>query len=274
MFLIYISSGGLFHNLRGLTSAIKVSKIYNKKLILNFKNHSPFKYNFSKFFTLSDEKIEWYEDIEIIKKFLPDIDTSSLLNFKIGKDKHFYLIDGKNKSLLKKLNLENDIEFYMGSGNILNNIHPAIKVKPEIIKLIEKSEKINNKYISVHFRNTDISNNKVYFILEIKKLIKKFPKINTVYLATDDSTAYEIFSRKLDVNVIRRTIPEQVKLNLHYGCKDKFKELLNCLTDCYFILKSDIFVPSINSGFSLALIRMIKDKYSFFGPLEKVPIIS
>lgn len=273
MFLIYISSGGLFHNLRGLTSAIIISKKYNKKLILNFKNHKPFGYNFSKFFTLIDEDIEWYEDIEIITKFLPDVDTSSLLKFKVEKNKYFYQINGKNKSILEELNLTNNIEFYMSSGNILKNIHRSIQVRPEIVKLIKKYGKLNN-YIAVHFRNTDISNEKVYFIMRINKLLKMFPQIKTVYLATDDSTAYDIFLRKLKVNVVRRTIPEPVKLNLHYGCKNKYKELLNCLIDCYFILKSDVFIPSINSGFSLALIRMIKDKYSFFGPLEKVPFIS
>ena len=56
----------------------------------------------------------------------------------------------------------------------------------------------------------------------------------------------------------------KVKKNLHYEEKNKEKLFYNLILDMFFILKSDYFVPSINSGVSKILIQMIEKNIYFF----------
>ena len=55
-------------------------------------------------------------------------------------------------------------------------------------------------------------------------------------------------------------IPDFNGENIHLNSKNKFKQIYNCLTDMYYILKSDYFIPSYNSGLSKWLIQMILSK--------------
>ena len=40
--------------------------------------------------------------------------------------------------------------------------------------------------------------------------------------------------------------------------------MYDCLVDIYYILLSDVFIPSLNSGYSQNIIDMIRFKYSIF----------
>jgi hypothetical protein len=85
-------------------------------------------------------------------------------------------------------------------------------------------------------------------------------------LATDDSTARERIATELpaDITIVQNTVPPANIGNLHYGSKDKYKQVYECLRDFYFILGAEEFIPSHKSGMSRLAMEMRKNKFSFF----------
>ena len=140
-----------------------------------------------------------------------------------------------------------------------------IKVVQKIKDDLKNEKKIEEKYITGHFRNTDMKHDINEFIDKIKETINK-TGINTFYLATDDSTAREKIATELpaDITIIQNTVPPANIGNLHYGLKDKYKQVYECLRDFYFILGAEEFIPSRKSGMSRLIVEMRKNKFSFF----------
>ena len=52
-----------------------------------------------------------------------------------------------------------------------------------------------------------------------------------------------------------------------------FKQMYECLQDVYYILLSDVFIPSRNSGFSKCIIEMINKEFTIFPDLISKTII-
>ena len=44
----------------------------------------------------------------------------------------------------------------------------------------------------------------------------------------------------------------------------KKKQMYDCLVDIYYIILSDVFIPSLNSGLSLGIIDMVTNNYTIF----------
>lgn len=130
---------------------------------------------------------------------------------------------------------------------------------------MDNEKKIEEKYIAGHFRNTDMKHDINEFIDKIKETINK-TGIKTFYLATDDSTARDKIATELptDITIIQNTVPPENIGNLHYGSKDKYKQVYECLRDFYFILQAEEFIPSRKSGMSRLVMEMRKNKFSFF----------
>ena len=118
-----------------------------------------------------------------------------------------------------------------------------------------------DKYISVHFRNTDMKNSIDDFINKIKNTSKNF-KINNIFIATDDHQAFNKFKNSLlHLNFFQLSQPENLNgKNIHYHSTDKHKQIMNILIDIYMIIKSDYFIPSINSGVSKWIIHQRLNK--------------
>ena len=130
---------------------------------------------------------------------------------------------------------------------------------------MDNEKKIEGKYIAGHFRNTDMKHDINEFIQRVKEIINK-TGIKTFYLATDDSTARGRIATELpeDITIIQNTVPPANIGNLHYGSKDKYKQVYECLRDFYFILGAEEFIPSRKSGMSRLAMEMSKNKFSFF----------
>ena len=149
-----------------------------------------------------------------------------------------------------------------GNGNLqMKNI----KVVQQINDDLDKEDKIEGKYIAGHFRNTDMKHDINEFIERVKETINK-TEIKTFYLATDDSTARGQIETGLpeDIIIIQNTVPPANIGNLHYGSKDKYKQVYECLRDFYFILGAEEFILSHKSGMSRLAMEMRKNKFSFF----------
>lgn len=260
-FIIYKGSGGLAHMLRGLAHCIKLANITKRYLIIDCKCNKGFGCNFNEFFKIDGLKYSDNYDIIPSTYNFKGFTLEELKKQKISCDNRSYYIFGYIISDFDERS-NDDIVIYGGTGG--NKLIGNLRVNDNIMSLLNKEPQINDKYISVHFRNTDIKNSFDKFSTRIKRAIMT-TKINTVYWASDDYKSFDKLCKKHpNVKFIRYTIPaEKVIRNIHSETKDKFKQIYDCLKDIYFILKSDYFIPSNNSGMSLYIKLMINDKNIF-----------
>jgi hypothetical protein len=280
-YIIYKSSGGLNHNLNGLQYAIYLSEKYNRKLIIDTKINSAFKINFSDIFIIHDNNINYqdtYENIDVslfyvtkngIKKTFNDIALSNLKL--VGRN---YCIFNENEciSLEENINLSNDIIIIAGCKNFSKKIYD-IQINNNILNKLLLEESINQPYISIHYRNTDIKNDITIFIKKIADLIV-FTKINNLYISSDYYDTYNIIKTEFpNLNIIRKTIPDKGIYNLHYSKNNKYDMLYETIRDIYFVSKSNYFIPSYNSGLSDLMIKQIKGDYPIIPNIKSNAII-
>jgi hypothetical protein len=261
-FLIYKGSGGLAHNLNGLTMAIHIAETQARTLIIDMQNHSAFQINFSDIFVIKTITVPYFDTYVCIPSTMTYNEKSiqelsrTCIAFKPDAKPGPYLLFNQCISQLEKP-ISDPIVFHAGWKE-RNDKQGAIQVNDTIMSLLNNEPPIQEKYISIHFRNTDIKNNIDTFIKQIKQ-ITQANNIRTVYLASDDSTAYDKITKACPtLLVIRNTIPPAGIRNLHYTSKNKFEQIYNSLRDIFFIVKSAYFIPSYNSGFSELIIKQIQ----------------
>jgi len=255
-YIIYKASGGLVHMLKGIHFCIQKAKEKNRKLIIDCANHGAFMMDFSRIFYIHDNTLNYSDTYDEC----PVGDEIRRAPAKYIKREYF--IGERNISIVN-WDTNDDVIIYAGTlGSYqIKNIKVVKKIKDDL----NKETKIKGKYIAGHFRNTDMKHNINEFIDKIKKTINK-TGIKTFYLATDDSTARGQIESELpeDITIVQNTVPPANIGNLHYGSKDKYKQVYECLRDFYFILGADEFIPSRKSGMSRLAIEMRKNKFSFF----------
>ena len=154
-------------------------------------------------------------------------------------------------------------------------IDPNIMVNPYICNKLNLEEKINEKYLSIHYRNTDMKHDINKFLIKARTVLN-MTNIKILYLASDDNSAFSIFKSNFpDIKIIRKTIPDNSKKgSLHYISEDKDKQMYECLRDVYYILHSYIFIPSYKSSMSRGIINMIIKNNTIFPNIKsKMPSI-
>ncbi len=270
-YLIYKGTGGLIHMLLGLVYCIRYSIKYKYILIIDVISHKCYKHYLSDFFIIDCPELTYSEDynimdsnitfnnksIDYIKNY-PDIENDST--------NHQYYIDNINiRRRLLMDNAKTKIKIYAGPGGYgghkFNLLLKYIKVKKEIVDKIKEYPSINN-YIGVHYRNTDIQTN----LNNIINNIKKYSKYNNIYLATDDSTAFDkLKSAFPNHNIYQYTKPINSNgLPIHYNTENKYYLVLNLLIDIYFLFNSNEYVYSEQSLVSNLVLNMRKENISIF----------
>jgi len=259
-FIIYKGTGGLAHMLRGLNEAVKMAKISNRYLVIDTRSNPGFGCDFSDFFTIDNlECSDRFRDIPVDYKF-KNLSVRDIKKRIIHSSKRKYHIFNHNISDIDP-NCPDELIVFGGTGS--NKLIPGLKIQNTVMEMLEKEPLIKDKYISVHYRNTDLKNSIVDFILKLKETIEK-TKIKTIYWASDDESSYEKIVKTIDnAKIIRYSVPEKVKKNLHSDSINKYQQIYNCLKDIYFILKSNYFIPSKNSGMSQYIELMIKSPNMF-----------
>jgi hypothetical protein len=270
-YIIYYGSGGLSHMMGGLFLAIYLAKSTERILIINLQNYSLFPFKLSKYFNIYDKIIiqEDWKDIPSHYNFFGNYieELKNLSNFGYKNSGDYYFKDYILNTWigLKKNLTQNIIPF---QGYFPNWDYSSISLHLSIRNIVKnKCPPIKKPYISVHFRNTDL---KFLTIGEVSKrtqvLSKKF-NIDTLYLATDDYTAYNKLRQILSSNIkiIQYIKPENYHgKSLHSQKKDKHELTMNSFCDMYMILKSQYFIPCAASGFSKWLVCMIKNQKNIF----------
>lgn len=242
--------------LKGINFCIQKAKETNRKLIIDCANHSAFMMDFGRIFFIDDASLNYsdtYEDCPV---------SDEIKNTPAKYINGQYFIGERNISTVDWDTTTNVIIYGGAHGNLqMKNIKVVKKIRDEL----ENEKKIEEKYIAGHFRNTDMKHDINEFIDKIKETINK-TGIKTFYLATDDSTARGQIASELpeDITIIQNMVPPANIGNLHYGSKDKYKQVYECLRDFYFILGAEEFIPSRKSGMSRLAMEMRKNKFSFF----------
>jgi hypothetical protein len=274
-YLIYKGTGGLIHMLLGLVYCMNYCIKYKNILIIDVISHKCFKHYLSDFFIIncSDVELIYSEDYNIIE---PDVkfNNKSMDYIKNYPDVEFnvdpntiykYQIDDIN--IRRKLLIDDAkkrIKIFAGPGSYggpkFNLILKYIKVKPEILNIIKNYPIIQN-YIGIHYRNTDIKTNINNIISKVSK-----NKYNNIYLATDDSSAYNKLKAAFpNHNIFQYTKPINTQGEpLHYKYDDKYNLVLNLLIDLYFLYNSNEFVYSEGSLVSNFVLSMRNNNKSIF----------
>ena len=262
-YLIYKGTGGLVHMLNGIQESVEICKKENRILIIDTVLLNAFKKNFSEYFFIFDRDLIYYTDYSLVDKNITykNLSMNQIIEKKAkfnNEDKKYYLENTKIR-IHKDLDNEDDsiIKFYAGySPKYIKNLRLQNHILYNIFDYTYDTIKKYNKYISVHFRNTDMTNDINKFIIKINKFSSIF-NINNIYIATDDCKAFDIFKLSLKhLNLFKLTDPENFNgNNIHHHCNDKHKLIINILIDIYMIIKSNYFIPSINSGVSRWIIH-------------------
>jgi hypothetical protein len=280
-FIVYKATGGLTHMFNGLSYAIKIAQRQKRILVIDtITSNGTLKGEFNKFFYIDLHNLNYTEDFSIIpKKYqynglsIEQIKNGFVKWTKEASDNfHNYYLGNiiiSDKKLIKKRRRKN-LLIYAGSSRD-NDTLLSIKANPDIVKYIEDNYKLDKKYIAVHYRNSDIINDIISFIEKIKEIIKE-TNIFTIYLATDDYKTYKIIQNSIsNIELIQFTIPyikistpTPTGINTHYSNPNKKQQTINYLIDMYFILKSDFFIPSKNSGMSRYALMMRRKNINIF----------
>lgn len=274
-YIIYKSSGGLTHYLKGLAYSFEVAKKYHRILLIDNNSPGVKGIKFNDFFEFKENII--YHDNDYSKipqtylyKNKYDLKQVKESIYRYEKDCKYIVLDQNvNIDLLEK-NDPDDIIIYCGPRGNVHSISKYIQLKNSVIKKIKDkfigSKLYNEKYISAHFRNTDRKNDIKFYIDKLKELTNK-EKIETVFVATDDVESIDNFKNALPgVNIIyNETIPKSInKKNIHSNPEDPFRQVFNVLLDIYYILNAAYFIPSNNSYLSLFIKDMIITKANIF----------
>ena len=242
-FVIYQGSGGLVHMLGGLVYTIEWCSKHKHHLIIDVKNHEYYKHNISDFFNIINFT-DYSETYDIIPKNIihfSRIPLEYIMNNNAVFTSGYYLKNINVGNSLDNYDINNIIKIYVGhGGNSKNNILKYIRVKPDIINNIQKNI-ISDKYIGVHFRNTDRINNIDIYINNINKYSQQ-----TIYIATDDYSAFNKFQNANKNNILLQyTKPYNADGKpIHMNDPNKYELVMNILIDMYILLHSDTFISS------------------------------
>ncbi len=280
-YIIYKGTGGFVHMISGLIYCIEKSLLMNRILLIDLECNPAFERKFSNYFEITENKLEYTEDYNVIpKEFFNDSnpDYFNHIQKSIKSVNDNYIINN-NIKVETEIDILNDANIIINAGpKAFNKVKDYyFKVKDSYLEKIQNENTLpKNQYISIHFRNTDKKNDINIFLKKIKKVINE-KKINIIYLATDDYNFYDNFRNNFDCNIeiIQYTKPIQLnenQKNIHYCTKDKDKLNYNTLVDMYMILNSTYFVPSINSGYSKFLCLMIQNKKNIFNIISNTII--
>lgn len=154
---------------------------------------------------------------------------------------------------------ENTNIYYRGYGCMANfpPMYKKLKLRPFIKnEILNKINKLEKNYISVHVRRTDHSNlakRENYFTNDddFYNYINKFDINKNIYIATDNEITYNCFKKKY---------LNRIKFNYHKVNQGSFRQtsLHDAIIDLYMCVYADDFMGSGYSSFSELIKKLRK----------------
>ena len=252
MYIYMKTSGGLWHFLNCLGSVIDIAKKSNRVIIIDCKNSTVFSCNFSKIFDIIDPIFKCDEKLinKCKNEFKPYLNIGDInlntagLDLTRASDRGSYLIKNmklepftfkeyENK-ILTSLSKTKTIILFSGNspGRYFIECINRIKINKDTRLVVEDLYKsLPEKYIGIHYRNTDYTSNFDNVCKSLQSIIDKNNCYN-VFIATD--TQYIIkefekqfpeckfyYNKKLNVDHLRNISNSS---SLHYVPEKYFKE--------------------------------------------------
>jgi len=279
-YVYLIPGGGLNDILCTIQSTIHYCIRHNRILLID-TIHSPYKINFSDYFDIEYTGIDIIYDLNKIKSKCRNrnysiwprclnINIHNVLNGKIMKllkyRKGCYHSYKNVVLILPKKTVKEDIILYIkcggGNGFVL---FKKILLKPTIKDYCKKKYlSLNNKYLCLQIRNTDIKSDYEQLYENNKDIIHSYP---TIYIATDYKPCIDFFKSKELPIFNFNTFPKNVTRNLHFANMDPDTKIKCVLCDIYIITMSDKLLSNSKGGFYRLIKQchnnktLIKDKF-------------
>jgi hypothetical protein len=270
-YLVYKTAGGICHMLRQINNAIHLSKITNRYLIIDCVNGEAFRNDFNKYFNIPDFNYSTnynclYEDDLIENKLFESYVNSWAGCYGNTYFLNYDLNDKIEISIMysNAINNNDNIIYCTWISDIPKDIPWYIRVNKNILDKISIN-KINEKYIGLHYRNCDW-NQKHNLEDHIPKIFELLTETNIVYLATDDHTAFDRLNILLDnkFKIVQYTKPiNNNGYNLHLSNTNKDELIMTSLIDMYHLTYATYFIPSINSGWYERITKLRKNDNFF-----------
>jgi hypothetical protein len=249
--------------LREINKAIWVSGFTGRYLVIDC-SFGAFSNDFGKYFHIPDFSYSTTTEVIRMDKNISEEQHVSL-RARTGYDKTIkkYTINGTpiTLSIREIMNNNDDIVYVTWVNDVRDDIPWRIRVNKNIVRYLARYS-IDSPYVGVHFRNTD---KKGDFGSMVDGISFYRDKARDVYLATDDHTAKDRLTETLgdDFNIVSFFKPFDNKGgNVHYGNPNKDEVILTSLVDMWMLVKSDYFVPSPTSSFSVRVDAIRKgDKF-------------
>lgn len=262
-YIIYKVSGGLCHMLSQINSAIHLSKITQRFLIIDCFAGA-FSNDFNKYFNVPDLSYSTSYKCLYENESLKKDSYESFIKSQAKYDNGVYFLNEKMITInFEDAVLSKDDIIYCSWIRNTKEIPWYVKVNKNIIDQISVN-KINYEYVGFHYRNTDMKHQLESFI---PKIIELSSKCNVIYLGTDDYTALNRLNSLLNnkFKIIQYTKPfNNSGDNIHYGNPDKDEVIMNALVDIYHLTRATYFIPSSNNSAFSIRISEIRKNDNFF----------
>lgn len=268
-YLIVKGLDGLGSNIKMLYSCLFFSRLYDLKIILDWRNYSNYKNTdlFNKLFDNKNRHKDGNTNFELITddfkstSYYPEFWNNENIHFdKIPKYKFKSLVIS-NSTLNKNINKYETIvaiskffpvnlDRYIIKNNLI--LKPSKLIKTRVDKFY--NEHLNNKYkINIHYRhgNGELygkrnSNMTGQYVEKINRIIKKLKKEYVIFVSTDSENIQKFFDKKYPnkCKYIDKWFPNEKQGPLHYNakCDDMYKNILDSVTDLYLLSKYDYLI--------------------------------
>lgn len=289
-YLLCIPLMGLADSFNQICRCINYCKKSNRILLIYTKINSQhsMNYKFDDFFVVDTNKINCiYKTNEVINiisnknlsvnnnlgKFLDELISGNYIELEWCYKSQLIKYDSKFLKFDLNNNYNENILVYCsgGGGNEKIHIFDYISLTKNTTDEIYKNlNKINEKYISIYVRNTDIKSNYVELYENNKNIISKFSKI---YVASDDKNVIDYFKQK-NKNILNfTTFPDENDYyNLHYNTNININtKMLDMISDLIIVgFSTKIIVNNYVSGFRSLCLYINQNKKYIYNNLFKL----
>lgn len=242
---------GLCNRLRVLNEYIKYATIKNKKLVVIWKTDDECNGLFTDFFAP-------IENVQFVKKNNLKLD----LTYK-GSNTYIGLCENKNKIIYS----HNEVDIYNidCNYNILHKLKSSninkLKLLPYMQNIIDENiVKLNNNYIAIHVRRTDLldksyAKDGILKYNEYDKFLNKYKDYN-IYIATDNYDTQQYFYKRYKNRI---KVITEIKKNIHNN--QRHTSLKHAIIDLYMCMNAKYFMGTSGSSFTTHIKNnMIKNR--------------
>lgn len=305
-YLIHLGTGGMTHMLRLLGNSLAFARTSDRLVVPVTEGHSAFRLPFYEVFESRHERLATEQQAHnalsnyvppaaglppspdqirvraVIRDFHEVRDAPELPHGFLALD--WREADAPDVFVLTSGQVEEAGGNSLGVRQGLLEVIPALSVRRRVARAArDRRAVLPDKYIGVHFRNTDMKHDLTETLSEVSRVMRD-SGITDIYWATDDRSSLDTARLNLSEAHIHHSgagidVKGQKLRNLHYLSDDvlqqhgtdKRTEITTVLTDIHLLASSAEFIASRRSSLSslVTLLRSDLDLWrGFYGEMS------